>query len=98
MDHKRVLRLTCEENLLRLTKKRFVVTTDSGHWLPVSQNLAAEMDATAPDQSWVSDLTYIHLGHRFIYLAVVRDACSLLPRLGAEPSPHVSTFSMGLGL
>lgn len=31
MDHKRVLRLTCEESLLRLTRKRFVGTADSGH-------------------------------------------------------------------
>lgn len=34
------------------------------------------MDITAPDQLWVSDLTYIRLGHEFIYLAVVLDACS----------------------
>ncbi|MGI4787970.1 MAG: transposase [Janthinobacterium lividum] len=34
------------------------------------------MDVTAPDQLWVSDLTYIRLGHEFIYLAVVLDACS----------------------
>lgn len=39
-------------------------------------NLAADMDITAPDQHWVSDLTYIRLGHEFIYLAVVLDACS----------------------
>ncbi len=39
-------------------------------------NLAAGMDITAPDQLWVSDLTYIRLGHEFVYLAVVLDACS----------------------
>ena len=39
-------------------------------------NLAAAMEVTAPDQLWVSDLTYVHLGHGFIYLAVVLDACS----------------------
>ena len=75
-NHKRVLRLMREENLVRRPKKRFVATTNSDHRLPVYPNLAAEMDITAPDQLWVSDLTYIRLGHEFIYLAVVLDACS----------------------
>ena len=75
-NHKRVLRLMREENLLRRPKKRFVATTSSDHRLPVYPNLATEMDVTAPDQLWVSDLTYIRLGHEFIYLAVVLDACS----------------------
>jgi putative transposase len=80
VNHKRVLRLMREENLLRRPKKRFVATTNSDHRLPIYPNLAAEMDVTAPDQLWVSDLTYIRLGHefnnKFIYLAVVLDACS----------------------
>jgi len=75
-NHKRVLRLMREDNLLCLRKRRFVATTDSNHSLPVYPNQAAEMDITAPDQLWVSDLTYIRLGHEFIYLAVVLDACS----------------------
>jgi len=65
-----------EDNLLCLRKKRFVATTNSDHSLPVYPNLAADMDITAPDQLWVSDLTYIRLGHEFVYLAVVLDACS----------------------
>lgn len=75
-NHKRVLRLMRQDNLLCLRKKRFVATTDSNHGLPVYPNLAAEMDITAPDQLWVSDLTYIRLGHEFVYLSVVLDACS----------------------
>ena len=75
-NHKCVLRLMREDNLLCLRKKRFVVTTNSDHGLHVYANLAAEMDVTAPDQLWVSDLTHIRLGHEFIYLAVVLDARS----------------------
>ena len=75
-NHKRVLRLMREENLVRRPKKRFVATTNSDHRLPVHPNLAAEMDVTTPGQLWVSDLTYIRLGHEFIYLAVVLDSCS----------------------
>ena len=75
-NHKRVLRLMRQDSLLCLRKRRFVATTDSDHGLPVHPNLAAEMDITAPDQLWVSDLTYIRLGREFVYLAVVLDACS----------------------
>lgn len=75
-NHKRVLRLMRQDNLLCLRKKRFVATTNSDHRLPVHPNLAADMDLTAPDQLWVSDLTYIRLGYEFVYLAVVLDACS----------------------
>ena len=75
-NHKRVLCLMHEENLVRRPKKRFVATTNSDHRLPVYPNLAADMDITTPDQLWVSDLTYIRLGHDFVYLAVVLDACS----------------------
>ena len=75
-NHKRVLRLMREEGLVRRPKKRFVATTNSDHRLPVYSNLAADMDVAAPDQLWVSDLTYIRLGHDFVYLAVVLDACS----------------------
>lgn len=56
VNHKRVLRLMREENLVRQPKKRFVATTNSDHRLPVYPNLAADMDLTAPDQLWVSDM------------------------------------------
>ena len=56
VNHKRVLRLMREENLVRYPKKRFVATTNSDHRLPIYPNLAAEMDVTAPDQLWVSDM------------------------------------------
>ena len=55
-NHKCVLRLMREDNLLCLRKKRFVATTDSDHGLFVYPNLAADMDVTAPDQLWVSDM------------------------------------------
>jgi putative transposase len=57
-NHKRVLRLMRQDNLLCLRKKRFVATTDSDHGLPVYPNLAADMDITAPDQLWISDLDF----------------------------------------
>jgi putative transposase len=76
VNHKRVLRLMREDNLLCLRQKSFVVTTDSRHSLPVYPNLARGMAPQAADQLWVADLTYIRLRIEFIYLAVVLDAFS----------------------
>jgi transposase InsO family protein len=75
-NHKRVLRLMREDNLLCLRKRRFVRTTDSNHSLAVYPNLAGEMRLSGIDQLWISDLTYIRLLREFIYLAVILDAFS----------------------
>jgi putative transposase len=75
-NHKRVYRWMREDNLLCLRKKKFVVTTDSDHGLPVYPNLARAMTVTRLDQLWVADLTYIRLELEFVYLAVILDAFS----------------------
>jgi putative transposase len=71
-----VQRLMREDNLLCLRKRRFVVTTDSNHALPVYPNLARDMVLTGIDQLWRSDITYVRLETEFVYLAVVLDAFS----------------------
>ena len=76
INHKRVLRLMREDNLLGLEPKAFVATTDSGHDQQVYLNLARRMKLTAINQLWVADITYIRLGQEFVYLAVVLDAFS----------------------
>ena len=76
VNHKRVLRLMREDNLLCLRKKKFVRTTDSDHSLAVYPNLAGEMVLSGIDQLWVADLTYIRLLREFIYLAVILEAFS----------------------
>jgi putative transposase len=76
VNHKRVLRVMREDNLLSLRKRRFVVTTDSRHYRPIYPNLLAGREITAPNQVWVADITYIHLREEFIFLAVVLDAFS----------------------
>jgi transposase InsO family protein len=65
-----------EDNLLCLRKKRFAVTTDSDHDLPVYPNLTADLEVTGLNQLWVADLTYVRLEREFVYLAVVLDAFS----------------------
>jgi putative transposase len=76
VNPKRVYRLMCEDNLLCVRKRRFVVTTDSTHSRKVYPNLAGAMALTGIDQLWVADLTYIRLQTEFVYLAVVIDAFS----------------------
>lgn len=49
------------------------ITTQSKHGLPRFPNLIHGRAATRPDEVWVADLTYIQLGRRFIYLAVILD-------------------------
>ena len=76
VNHKRVLRLMREDNLLCLRQRAFVVTTDSDHNLPVYPNLARGITPSAINQLWVADITYIRLRKEFVYLAVVLDVFS----------------------
>jgi transposase InsO family protein len=76
VNRKRVQRLMREDNLLCVTKRKFVATTDSAHGLKVYPNLAASMVLTDVDQLWVADITYIRLEEEFVYLAVILDAYS----------------------
>jgi putative transposase len=77
VNHKRVLRIAREDNLLCLRRRRFVpATTQSDHAFKVWPNLARWLTPTAPDQLWVADITYIRLDEEFAYLAVVIDAFS----------------------
>lgn len=77
VNHKRVLRLLREDNLLCLRRKTFVpATTDSRHGWKVWPNLARRLVPTTTNQLWVADITYIRLAEAFVYLAVVLDAYS----------------------
>src|SRR6202035_1583501 len=77
VNHKRVLRLMREDNLLCLRKRAFVrVTTDSRHGWRVVANLARGMVPSGLDQLWVADITYIRLQEEFAFLAIVLDAFS----------------------
>lgn len=76
VNHKRVLRLMREDNLLCLRNRRFFKTTDSAHNFPVYPNLAKQMHLTDINQLWVADITYIRLPREFLYLAVIMDVFS----------------------
>lgn len=73
----RVARLMRELGLKGCPKKRYKVKTDSDHGFKVApDHLERDFTATAPNQRWVADITYICTGEGWLYLAVVLDLYS----------------------
>lgn len=59
--------------------RKFKATTNSKHDLPVAPNLLQQdFTATAPNQKWVGDITYLWTAEGWLYLAVVIDLFSRL--------------------
>jgi len=76
-SQKRVARLMRLNALRAVPARRFVVTTDSAHTLPIAANvLDRQFHAAAPDTKWSADITYIWTGEGWLYLAVVLDLFS----------------------
>jgi transposase InsO family protein len=88
----RVERLMRENGLRARHKRRYKVTTDSKHGLPVAENtLARNFTPAAPNQVWTSDITYLWTDEGWLYLAIVLDlfnrevvGWSLKPRMTAD--------------
>jgi len=57
-------------------KKASCKTTDSYHQFHTYNNLVKDMQVTAPNQVWVSDITYIRTVNGFCYLALITDMYS----------------------
>jgi transposase InsO family protein len=69
-----VARLMRAEGLRAKIRRKFRVTTDSSHSLPVAANLLSrDFNASAPNQKWVADITYIPTGEGWLYLATELD-------------------------
>ena len=88
----RVERMMQENGIKAKHKRRFKVTTDSKHNLPVAPNLLdRNFTPSAPNQVWTSDITYLWTGEGWLYLAIVLDlfnrevvGWSLKPRMTAD--------------
>ncbi len=64
-------------NVAAKQKRKFKVTTDSKHSLPVAPNLLnREFNAKESDQAYASDITYIWTSEGWLYLAVIIDLFS----------------------
>ena len=64
-------------NLIAKARRKFKATTDSSHNKPVADNLLQQdFLALAPNQKWVTDITYIATQQGWLYLCVVIDLYS----------------------
>jgi len=77
VNHKRVERLMKEEGIRAKRVRKFKATTNSGHKLPVAENvLNREFTVDAPNKAWAGDITYIWTDEGWLYLAVFLDLYS----------------------
>ena len=88
----RVARLMKQKGLCGRQKGRYrVQTTDSNHDQPIAPNrLAAAPKATAPNQLWVADITYVETKEGWLYLAAILDLYSR-KIVGWAMSEHIDT-------
>lgn len=88
----RVARLMKRKGLCGRQKGRYrVQTTDSNHDQPIAPNrLAQAPRATAPNQLWVADITFIETQEGWLYLAAILDLYSRRI-VGWAMSPRIDT-------
>lgn len=78
--------ICCKETVRRIMrniglfsriKRKFVITTNSEHILPIAENLLnRNFTADRPNRKWVADITYIPTKMGWLYLAIVMDLFS----------------------
>lgn len=77
VGRRRVARLMRENRISGLQRRRWRRTTDSRHKLPVAENiLDRNFTASAPNQVWVGDITYVWTAQGWAYVAVIIDLFS----------------------
>ena len=73
----RVQQLMHKHGIRARGKRRFRITTDSRHGLPIAPNLLnRNFTVAAPNRVWVGDMTYIQTEEGWLFLAVVLDLFS----------------------
>jgi transposase InsO family protein len=77
ISRQRVVRLMAKLGISVGSKRKFKVTTNSGHDLPIAANvLDRSFTASEPDRAWVAGITYIWTTEGWLYLAVILDLFS----------------------
>lgn len=99
----RVARLMRDHEIRAKQIRRFrPVTTHSRHELPVAENvLQRKFTASAPNQAWTTDITYIPTREGWLYLAVVMDLFSRMVvgwDMGSDLSRHLTIRALQMAL
>ena len=76
INHKKVLRLMRESDLLCRARRKRAKTTNSNHHFPRYPNLIKDLVVSGMNQVWLADITYIRIRNGFVYLAAILDAYS----------------------
>jgi transposase InsO family protein len=76
-NHKKVEKIMKENGISAKKKKKFKITTDSNHKLPIAENvLNRQFQTEVKDKVWVSDITYVSTEEGWLYLSVFIDLYS----------------------
>jgi len=87
----RVRRLMQLHGIRARCKRKFVVTTDSKHHLPIAPDLLQRnFTMSAPNKVWTGDITYIATDEGWLYLAAVIDLFSRQV-VGWSMQPHMQS-------
>jgi transposase InsO family protein len=76
MGRDALFKLLKEHNLLIPKRRTYVQTTNSSLWRRQYPDLTRDFVPTAPEQLWVSDITYIKTEEGYCYLTLLTDAYS----------------------
>lgn len=100
LGQKRVERLMKCAGIAVLPLRKFVTTTDSNHDQPIAPNLLEQdFSATAPNQRWVTDITYISTGEGWLFLAAIMDLYSRrIVGWAMQPTMHRSLVLKALDM
>jgi len=84
---------------LRCTQvRRFTTTTASNHALPVAENVLAQtFVATRPNETWVTDITYVPTAEGWLYLAGIKDlfTCEVVGHaMGARMTTDLVSYAL----
>jgi len=95
----RIKRLRKKLGLRCISVHRWTITTDSAHHLPVAENLLAQtFTATRPNETWLTDITYVPTGEGWLYVAGVKDlyTCEMVGHaMGARMTTDLVRHALG---
>ena len=99
----RIKRLRKKLGLRCKQRRKFTATTDSTHHLPVADNrLGQKFAPCRPNETWVTDITYVPTDEGWLYLAGIKDlhTCEMVgyamgPRMTTDLVSHALVKAVG---